>query len=81
MKNKLEDIFKKLQSYSFILFIGLLVIAFVIVVAINQLRDRTDDKTSKPDDTSVLNPDPNDISHLLEEEFIIPVAENVDMKS
>lgn len=86
VKSKLEDIFKKLQSYSFVLFIGLLVIAFVVVVAINQLRDRTDDSSTDTDitdvtdtdNTDVLNPNDDDIAQLLEEKFIIPVAENVD---
>lgn len=77
VKDKLDVILKKLQSYSFILFIGLLVIAFTVVFAISQLRDRADDDTSTTDDTSVLNPDPNDISHIFNERFEMPVVGDV----
>lgn len=76
MKDKLDVVIKKLQSYSFILFIGLLVIAFVIVFAISQIRQRTRDESST-EDTSVLNPDPDDVTNILEETFIIPVQSDV----
>lgn len=73
VKNKFEVVFKKLQSYSFIIFIGLIVIAFVVIAAINQTRNNAGDPQDTADNTDVVAPGDN-VNDLLEEEFKLPTS-------
>lgn len=77
MKNKFSEVvLKKFQSYSFIIFIALIVGAFF---ALSQINNSNQDKPTKPDDDPVVNPNPgNDddepVVNLGDEEFQLPVA-------
>lgn len=65
VKNKIVDVFKKFQSYSFIVFLALIVVAFLIIVQLNRPGE------DKPVDTQPKTKTPANQVH--EEEFKLPL--------
>jgi len=68
VKNKIVDFFKKFQSYSFIIFLALIVVAFFIIVQLN----RSGDEDLEPVDTQPTNNSGDQID-LGDEIFKLPL--------
>lgn len=60
VKDKMLNILKKLQSYSFIIFIALVVVAFLIVVQLTGDKNTKDPSQNQP----VIRTDPQDVEDL-----------------
>jgi len=82
VKNKFEVVFKKLQSYSFIIFMALIVVTFVVLAAVNQSRKVDDDPQTgnTTENTAPVgqdpdpDPDPGEVVDVTNEKFILPLA-------
>lgn len=80
MKNKFEVVFKKLQSYSFIIFIVLIVATFIVIAALNKPAPLDDEDTTdntppvgqKPGDDD--DKEPGEVVDLTLERFLNPAA-------